>query len=126
QRALGIAPSIELREDAPAIRLGAVDDTAAAERLDERGPKARTARETPRREESRDRSPRGFERRETRERPATARREHTANDETKRPSRGFERRDATPRAENPRGRGKEAVVSFFNDSKGFGFASDDK
>jgi superfamily II DNA/RNA helicase len=127
QRALGIAPSIELREDAPAIRLGAVDDAAAAERLDERGPKARTTRETPRREESRDRSPRGFERRETRERPATARREHAPSDETKRPSRGFERRDTAPRAEsNPRGRGKEAVVSFFNDSKGFGFASDDK
>jgi superfamily II DNA/RNA helicase len=127
QRALGIAPSIELREDAPAIRLGAVDDAAAAERLDERGPKARTTRETPRREESRDRSPRGFERRETRERPASPRREHASSDDAKRPSRGFERRESTPRAEStPRGRGKEAVVSFFNDSKGFGFASDDK
>jgi superfamily II DNA/RNA helicase len=128
QRALGIAPSIELREDAPAIRLGAVDDAAAAERLDERGSKPRTTRETPRREESRDRSPRGFERRETRERPTSPRREHVGSDEAKRPSRGFERRESTPRAESssPRGRGNEAVVSFFNDSKGFGFASDDK
>jgi superfamily II DNA/RNA helicase len=126
QRALGIAPSIEPREDAPAIRLGAVDDAVAAERLDERTTKTR---ETPRREATRDRSPRGFERRESRVRPASARREHTATDASPRPprpSRGFERREAAPRLENARGRGKEAVVSFFNDSKGFGFASDDK
>ncbi len=122
QRALGIAPSIELREDAPAIRLGAVDDAAAAERLDERTTKTR---ETPRREATRDRAPRGFERRESRERPASMRREHVAS-ETPRPSRGFERRESAPRPEHARGRGKEAVVSFFNDSKGFGFASDDK
>ena len=32
QRALGISPSIEPREDAPAIRLGVVDDAVAAER----------------------------------------------------------------------------------------------
>ncbi len=42
--------------------------------------------------------------------------------------RGFERRE--PQSTRPEGanrpRGKEAVVSFFNDSKGFGFASDDK
>jgi superfamily II DNA/RNA helicase len=127
QRALGIAPSIELREDAPAIRLGAVDDTAATERLDGSSPKARDTRDAPRREESRDRAPRGFERRETRERPASARREHAPSDSAKRPSRGFERRESTtPRADTPRGRGNEAVVSFFNDSKGFGFASDDK
>jgi CspA family cold shock protein len=30
------------------------------------------------------------------------------------------------RTANSRGRGSEAIVSFFNDSKGFGFASDDK
>jgi superfamily II DNA/RNA helicase len=123
QRALGIAPSIEPREDAPAIRLGAVDDAVASERLDDRTTKTR---ETPRREATRDRAPRGFERREARERPASARREHASNDAPQRPSRGFERRETAPRTENARGRGKEAVVSFFNDSKGFGFASDDK
>jgi superfamily II DNA/RNA helicase len=123
QRALGIAPSIEPREDAPAIRLGAVDDAIASERLDERTTKSR---ETPKRDATRDRAPRGFERREARERPASARREHPSSDTPQRPSRGFERRETAPRAENARGRGKEAVVSFFNDSKGFGFASDDK
>jgi superfamily II DNA/RNA helicase len=123
QRALGIAPSIEPREDALAIRLGAVDDAVASERLDDRTTKTR---ETPRREATRDRGPRGFERREARERPASARREHASNDAPQRPSRGFERRETAPRTENVRGRGKEAVVSFFNDSKGFGFASDDK
>jgi superfamily II DNA/RNA helicase len=123
QRALGIAPSIEPREDAPAIRLGAVDDAVASERLDDRTTKTR---EAPRREATRDRAPRGFERREARERPASARREHASNDAPQRPSRGFERRETAPRTENARGRGKEAVVSFFNDSKGFGFASDDK
>lgn len=123
QRALGVAPSIELREDAPAIRLGAVDDAAAAERLDDRGSKTREA--PARAEASRDRTPRGFERREARERPASPRREHRASDAPKRPSRGFERRETTVH-DASRARGKEAVVSFFNDSKGFGFASDDK
>jgi superfamily II DNA/RNA helicase len=127
QRALGIAPSIEVREDAPAIRLGAVDDAAAAERLDDRTPAKR------RPEPSRDRErPRSFE---PRERSASTRRDHRSGESESRPSRGFERqstprrdttRPETPRFDGPRGRGKEAVVSFFNDTKGFGFASDDK
>ncbi|MCU1363152.1 MAG: putative ATP-dependent helicase [Acidimicrobiaceae bacterium] len=127
QRALGINPSIELREDAPAIRLGAVDDAAAAERLDD---------STRRAESPRERAPRSFDRREPREtrepresrqRVASARREHRAS-EAPRPARGFERRESqSARSDNTsRPRGKEAVVSFFNDSKGFGFASDDK
>jgi superfamily II DNA/RNA helicase len=129
QRALGISPSIEAREDAPAIRLGAVDDAVAAERLDDRTPAKR------RPEPSRDRErPRSFEHREPRERTSSPRREHRFESET-RPSRGFERQTAprrdstrpeTPRFEGSRARGKEAVVSFFNDTKGFGFASDDK
>jgi superfamily II DNA/RNA helicase len=129
QRALGISPSIELREDAPAIRLGAVDDTAAAERLDDRTPAKR------RPEPSRDRErPRSFEHREPRERSASPRREHRS-ESAPRPSRGFERqttprrdsgRTETPRFDGSRARGQEAVVSFFNDTKGFGFASDDK
>jgi CspA family cold shock protein len=42
--------------------------------------------------------------------------------------RSFERRATqSARGESAgRPRGKEGVVSFFNDSKGFGFASDDK
>jgi superfamily II DNA/RNA helicase len=126
QRALGITPSIELREDAPAIRLGAVDDAVAAERLDD-APKRRS--ETPR-----ERAPRSFERREpratreSRERVVSSRREHRPSTDAPRSARGFERRESPPtRGESSaRPRGKEAVVSFFNDSKGFGFASDDK
>jgi superfamily II DNA/RNA helicase len=135
QRALGINPSIELREDAPAIRLGAVDDAVAAERLDE-APKRRS-------ESPRERAPRSFERRdsresrepretrvsrESRERVASSRREHRPSEGAPRPARTFERRESQPaRSEgHSRPRGKEAVVSFFNDSKGFGFASDDK
>jgi superfamily II DNA/RNA helicase len=127
QRALGISPSIEAREDAPAIRLGAVDDTVAAERLDDRTPTKR------RPEPSRDRErPRRFE---PRERSTSTRRDHRSSESEPRPSRGFERQSAprrdntrpeTPRFDGARGRGKEAVVSFFNDTKGFGFASDDK
>jgi superfamily II DNA/RNA helicase len=128
QRALGLDPSIESREDAPAVRLGAVDDAVAAERLDERSPKRRPESSTPR---MRERGPRNFaprEPREPRERVATTRHPRRSNESSPRPVRGFERRETPPaRGENPRrARGGEAVVSFFNDSKGFGFASDDK
>ena len=163
QKALGIPTSIEPREDAPAIRLGAVDDAVAAERLDDRGGKSRPERPSPRQS-----SPRGFERRDHAPRPS--RPERSFSDRPSRPERGvadrgagpertYERRtessprpdrafsDRAPRPErSPRtertvaqrpntqsftGRkssanGQEAVVSFFNDSKGFGFASDDK
>ena len=162
-KALGLATSIEPREDAPAIRLGAVDDAVAAERLDDRGGKGRSERSTPR---EHDRGPRTFERRE-----------RTVSERGPRPERGFSERgprtertfadrgergarpergprtehapraiaDRAPRPEResrpertserrePRfagrstpARANEAVVSFFNDSKGFGFASDDK
>ena len=168
QKALGIPASIEPRDDAPAIRLGAVDDTVAAERLDDRGGKGRSERSTPR-----ERGPRSFERPERRERsftdrPERGRGERTLNDRAARAPRGSEdrSRDERPyvprsatvvereprfgpnteretrpersherretrfgdRASAPRGaRGdNEAVVSFFNDSKGFGFASDEK
>ena len=185
QRALGIPASIERREDAVAIRLGAVDDAVAAERLDDRGPKGRSAK--PERDSDGSRGPRAFERRDrgdadrsVRERPR-----HERGDRPERPSferaerpayaeRGNERpsfergeRPATDRpayADRPERRerttrsfadrvdrlthrdhdrpergdrnersvsgaprgNREAVVSFFNDSKGFGFASDDK
>jgi superfamily II DNA/RNA helicase len=148
QKALGLATSIELREDAPALRLGAVDDSVAAERLDDRGGKGRSERSTPR---EHDRGPRTFERRdrttiERSERPARGfaerapRAERTSAVRSERPvraERGFAER--VPRTERstdrrePRftsrdnaARGSEAIVSFFNDSKGFGFASDDK
>ena len=174
QKALGVPTSIELREDAPAIRLGSVDDAVAAERLDERGGKSQASRGS-----SRDggsaRGPRSNERPERRERSFADRGERAPRVErsfAERASRGprstgesgrsarpfaprganpverparFERPAAErhPRAERgidrqesyvsartaaPRGArgGGEAVVSFFNDSKGFGFASDDK
>jgi superfamily II DNA/RNA helicase len=191
QKALGIPMSLETREDAPAIRLGAVDDVIASERLDDRGGKGRSERSAPR---DHDRGPRNFERREPRERSSfdrdarpvrsdrpvadrgprpsrgtedrsrsdrpisarstnserPARSDRGFSDRTVRPERGFERatrpergfNDRTVRPERtserqaprfndrgatPRGqKDKEAVVSFFNDSKGFGFASDDK
>jgi superfamily II DNA/RNA helicase/cold shock CspA family protein len=158
QKALGLATSIELREDAPAIRLGAVDDTVAAERLDDRGSKGRSERPTPR---EHDRGPRTFERRERTttersERPARGfaerapRTERSFAERSERPARAersFAERaprtersfaDRAPRTERSAGRdtrfsargdaarGSEAIVSFFNDSKGFGFASDDK
>jgi superfamily II DNA/RNA helicase len=120
QRALGVTPNVDAREDALPIRLGAVDDAVAAEALDERPVKRAVV--------SRERSPRV----ERRERPA--RREHTSRDSQSRPVRGFERSRAprdtamldAPRAGASRAHSREAVVSFFNDSKGFGFASDDK
>ncbi len=146
QRALGLESSIELREDAEAIRLGAVDDAVAAVRLDDRGGKGRSERSAPR---EREHGPRGFERarsdRSFSDRPRPERKTEHA-----RPARGFtDRPERAPRAERvfadraPRtdrtntrsapyvkgansGRGSEAIVSFFNDAKGFGFASDDK
>ena len=223
QKALGIPTMIEPREDAPAIRLGAVDDVAATERLDDRGGKGRSERSSSR---DRDRGPRSFGDRDRgarsersfsdraprgdrpergfgdrdrgartersfsdraprgdrpergndrpftprsdrpersfgdRDRSASPRGERSFSDRAprgdrpergfadraprgdrpergfadrdraarpdrgndRRPSRDFADRSATPRG----GKEKEGTVSFFNDSKGFGFASDDK
>ena len=179
QKALGITAAIESPSDAPSIRLGAVDDAVAAERLDDRGGKGRSERPA-----ARERGPRSFERREPRERSSFERPEHSSSDRPRserparperalsergaRPERAFSERaprternfsdrtarperasrseraprsdrtfiERTPRPEREhhgasrsvpsRGAGREAVVSFFNDSKGFGFASDDK
>ena len=152
QRALGIPTSIETREDAPAIRLGAVDDAAAAERIDDRGGKGRSERPAPRERSAStrtERGPRSFERRERPsgdrkfadrgarpERSFTERTERPfadRNERTARPERNFnDRNERTARPERGHGAAgsksghREAVVSFFNDSKGFGFASDDK
>ncbi|MDE3031678.1 MAG: DEAD/DEAH box helicase [Acidobacteriota bacterium] len=193
QRALGVPMSVESREDAPAIRLGAVDDAAAAERIDERGGKGRGERGAPRERHTPargERGPRSFERRErpTGERGGAARGARNDRDDNgrgyndrnerpARPERGFnerggrsmsernergarpgrdvadrgersfadrdrnDRNDRGPRGINDRNERlarpersagaskaghREAVVSFFNDSKGFGFASDDK
>jgi superfamily II DNA/RNA helicase len=168
QKALGLETSIERREDARPIRLGAVDDAVAAERLDDRGGKGRSERSTPR---EREHGPRGFERgarsdrsfSERGPRPErSAERARPPRSSSDRPERAprvertfaeraprVERSDRSPRTERvftdraPRPdrsnvrnapftkspnsvRGAEAVVSFFNDAKGFGFASDDK
>ena len=176
QRALGVPMSIESREDAPAIRLGAVDDAVASERIDDRGGKGRSERPASRERsfsERPERGPRSFERRdrpstesgfaERAPRPARSfaerseRPERGVSDRAPRPERGFSERpvrashersdrpersfsDRAPRPErnysdrNERtfsgssakaGNG-QAVVSFFNDSKGFGFATDAK
>ena len=168
QKALGIPTMIEPREDAPAIRLGAVDDVAAAERLDDRGGKGRSERSSSSRD--RDRGPRNFGDRDRgarsdrgfsdraprgdrpergfgdRDRSSSPRTERSFADRAPRsdrpergfadrarearPDRGSERRpsrDFADRSSSPRGgKEKEGTVSFFNDSKGFGFASDDK
>ena len=186
QRSLGVPMSVESREDAPAIRLGAVDDAAAAERIDERGSKGRAERATPRERHTPSRSERGPRSFERRERPAGERgvvergarnergfNEHNEhNERPARPERGLNERgersvaDRNERSPRPgrdfaergarlfadrgdrgqrgikdrnerlarperssgasRAGHQEAVVSFFNDSKGFGFASDDK
>jgi superfamily II DNA/RNA helicase len=152
QKALGVAISIESREDAVAVRLGAVDDVVASERLDERG-KGRAERPA-------DRGPRTFERRESRDSapraraPRAARSERVVSERSVRAPRNEDRArtERTDRTDRPavraargersdrpatrfverssssrlRRKDKEAVVSFFNDSKGFGFASDDK
>ncbi len=168
QKALGLNAAIESPADASAIRLGAVDDAVAAERLDDRGPKSRSVRS-----DARERGPRTFERRDasSASRPARSfseratkgdrpsrndraergfserapRSERVANDLDARPVRApraersarsdrtyVERAPRVERDARPAGRGasraagREAVVSFFNDSKGFGFASDEK
>ena len=166
QRALGVPMSIESREDAPAIRLGAVDDGVAAERIDDRGGKGRSERPAARERTHSERSERGPRSFERRDRPSA---ERSFSDRAPRPERSFvDRNERAPRPERsfsergeraPRpersfsdrneraarpersfsdrnersftgssakaGNG-EAVVSFFNDSKGFGFASDSK
>ncbi len=163
QRALGIPTSIESRDEAPAIRLGAVDDGVAAERIDDRGGKGRSERPAARDRAGSDRNERGPRSFERRERPGgersyperaprpersfndrnerVARPERSLNDRnerTARPERNFnDRNERTARPERSFNERKftgapvkagnaEAVVSFFNDSKGFGFASDDK
>src|ERR1039458_6591519 len=65
QKALGIPQSLESRDDAPAVRLGAVDDVIASERIDDRGGKGRSQRPAAR---DHDTGARSFERREPRER----------------------------------------------------------
>jgi len=178
QRALGVPTSIEVREDAPAIRLGAVDDVAATEQLDDRGGKGRSERPRPQRDFG-ERGPRSFERRDRDDRPRrdfseraprpardfgdrAERAPRDFSERAPRPARDFgdraERapRDFSERAPRPardfgdraeraprrefseraprsfdRGAASapgagEAIVSFFNDAKGFGFATDAK
>jgi len=156
QRALGVPTSIEVREDAPAIRLGAVDDVAATEQLDDRGGKGRSERPRPQRDFG-ERGPRSFERRDRDDRPRrdfSERAPRPARDfgdraeraprdfgeRAPRPARDFgdraeraPRREFSERAPRSFDRGAasapgagEAIVSFFNDAKGFGFATDAK
>jgi len=149
QRSLGIPTTLDDPQNATAIRLGAVDDAAAAQSLDER-PRSRSSRPAEsNRRDSADRPASRFGER-TRERSET-RRSRTATTESRgetrspRTSRDEFRSDASRPADRstsraPREQYRElktsgatkrsaaghAVVSFFNDSKGFGFASDEK
>jgi len=109
QRTLGLPSSIEPRESATAQRLGAVDDAEASTPLVD-APARRSA--TPaRRNAPAERS------RFTRERrPPVAREQRRA------PHSRVNAVDQT----RPSSRPGEAVVSFFNDSKGYGFAVDAK
>jgi len=178
QRALGVPTSIEVREDAPAIRLGAVDDVAATEQLDDRGGKGRSERPRPQRDFG-ERGPRSFERRDRDDRPRrdfseraprpardfgdrAERAPRDFSERAPRPARDFgdraeraprdfgeraprpardfgdraeraPRREFSERAPRAFDRGAasapgagEAIVSFFNDAKGFGFATDAK
>ncbi len=121
QRQLGIEQSIDSPQDAKAIRLGAVDDAVGAERLDGRLDERPTRQVV----SASKRAPRGFERRELKG-PAAVTPRSRRSDDT-RPTRGYQRPTSTTRpAAARRARGGEAVVSFFNDAKGFGFASDEK
>ncbi len=147
-KALGLNPNIEPREDAVAIRLGAVDDAEAAERTDDRGPAPRKGAERFVRGEGREKKhtfgrhrdggeDSGF-RHDREDRPARAPREDRGErserpsfrDREDRPARApREDRGFAPRADRgdaKPGKPGEAVVAFFNDSKGFGFATDSK
>ncbi len=130
QRTLGLPASIEPPDSAPALRLGAVDDAAAAERLDDRprgraastrgasthaAPPARTADRRPSATRSRDDAPR----RDRAAGPRTAR--GPRSERTAPRSAGSVRENTTRGATSG-----HAVVSFFNDAKGFGFATDDR
>ncbi len=176
QKALGFPVNLDTPDNAVALRLGAVDDATAAERVDDR-PSGKSSRPAargferrdsrdgrdsrerrPERSERTERTERSFDRPRS-ERPAPQRTERTydrphaersapersSNERT--PFRGrdegrFERSDrgATRRREDrssaparsdhanapAAGSGSEAVVSFFNDAKGYGFAVDSK
>ncbi len=158
QKTLGVASVIESPDVATAVRLHAVDDAQAAERLDERGGKS-PARRAPR-DDHRGPSNRpertskpSFNRDERSPRPSFARDDRPSFNRSRddRPSTERPRRErpdfanAAPRADRPReerrsaspradrdsrvsraGSTNEAVVSFFNDSKGYGFATDAK
>ncbi len=129
QRTLGLPTSIEPPDSAPPMRLGAVDDAAATERLDDR---PRTRATTTRATSPRTGAPaRAAGRRpapSTRPRDEAPRHDRAASPRTPRTNRP----DRTPhsagptRGAVPAGTSGHAVVSFFNDAKGFGFATDER
>ncbi len=134
QRSLGLPPTVEDPATATALRLGAVDDAVAAQPLDEQASRSRSPRPTePSRRDASARSVRPAERSSSRSRDRDdARRPRSVSESPRNASRTTTR---APRDEyrdlktpaRPAGVGAgQAVVSFFNDSKGFGFASDAK
>ncbi len=133
QRSLGLPATADEPANATPLRLGAVDDAVAAQPLDERatrsrGPRpgnesqrgvaTRVDRATARSSDAlRDRSAR-------RPRSTSSENHHVAPTKTRAPREDV-RHASAPTTTRRFGAG-HAVVSFFNDSKGFGFASDDK
>jgi superfamily II DNA/RNA helicase len=129
QRTLGLPMSLEGPADAPAMRLGAVDDTEATQRLDGTSAKVsrapRSSRDVSRepyvaRERSDSREPRA--RRNDAPRDHAARAPRHDRSAAERPT----RRESFRATNAARGGANQAVVSFFNDSKGFGFATDER
>jgi superfamily II DNA/RNA helicase len=116
QRTLGLAPAVESRDAAAAMRLGAVDDAAAAALLDTSAPARRPATAEGRRASA----PRARGTLE-RDRPTRERRAPRALEARRAPHSRVSSLDQT----RPSGRPGEAVVSFFNDAKGYGFAVDE-
>ncbi len=134
QRTLGLPMSLEGPADAPAMRLGAVDDAEATQRLDGTSPKpareTRSARDSgPRSNGSRTFVPRdsdaGRERRNDAPRERSARAPRHDRAAAERPARREAPRERSA-ASVPRSGAGQATVSFFNDSKGFGFATDER
>ncbi len=133
QRSLGLPATADEPSNATALRLGAVDDATAAQPLDDRAARSRRSSDDPIRRGGSPRADRATARvTDSTSNPSTPRRP--------RPSSGDVRAANTTKSLAPRARRGEsrtspstaragaghAIVSFFNDSKGFGFASDDK
>lgn len=127
QRALDMPTgTIADPDTAPAVRIGVVDEAAAAERVDELKPKASRPARQPEPSRDREHRPHAPRTRDVRvrrdERPA---REKAPRDFLERGRQRPEHARVVERHGRVRN-GQRATVMFFNEKKGFGFASDDR